>query len=398
MKKVILGIISIILILGVILCGMFLVDKNRMKNNKPVIFSTWGYSYAPPINLDEDKIKEALCEYILKRNENTEKKQNEKWFVALRLYLIDEVDDTQIITYAWLLEESYYNKDGVAIKDSASSIPYKFILKNSNGKLEVESCEFPRDGYYAEDMEKLFPSDVNKQMEQVYEDGTINELESDIQRQVSKYFNTENFTTSYNSFVGTVLEETTTYMIVEPNEDEIERKTADKIRINYGTDNVDYLYGVGRKVVISYTGAIMETYPAQINTNDISADGYSDFEILVENSNSKEAKKILNNKDLYKNNSDYNLYYYGLNKVNVKVDGKIISLEEALKSGKVTLEKIISNANSDFENEKISGGMYKDGGSMMYEYDNYVIFKFHSLDGNRDMYICNKQVNINELY
>ena len=38
-------------------------------------------------------------------------------------------------------------------------------------------------------------------------------------------------------------------------------------------------------------------------------------------------KKIVNNKDLYKNNSDYNLYYYGLNKVNVKVDGKIISLE-----------------------------------------------------------------------
>lgn len=35
-------------------------------------------------------------------------------------------------------------------------------------------------------------------------------------------------------------------MIVEPNEDEIERKSADKIKINYGTDHIDYLYGIGR--------------------------------------------------------------------------------------------------------------------------------------------------------
>ena len=36
--------------------------------------------------------------------------------------------------------------------------------------------------------------------------------------------------TQYSSFVGKVLEETTKYMIVEPNEDEEERKVSDKIR------------------------------------------------------------------------------------------------------------------------------------------------------------------------
>ena len=45
----------------------------------------------------------------------------------------------------------------------------------------------------------------------------------------------ENNIQAYNSFVGTILEETTTYMIVEPNEDEEERKSADKIRINTQT-------------------------------------------------------------------------------------------------------------------------------------------------------------------
>lgn len=73
----------------------------------------------------------------------------------------------------------------------------------------------------------------------------------------------------HNSFVGTVIEETTTYMIVEPNEDEPERKSADRIVINYGTDHIDYLYGIGIKVIINYTGYIMETYPAQINTDNI---------------------------------------------------------------------------------------------------------------------------------
>ena len=73
----------------------------------------------------------------------------------------------------------------------------------------------------------------------------------------------------HNSFVGTVIEETTRYMIVEPNEDEVERKSSDRIVINYGTDHIDYLYGVGRKVIINYTGYIMETYPAQINTDNI---------------------------------------------------------------------------------------------------------------------------------
>lgn len=76
-------------------------------------------------------------------------------------------------------------------------------------------------------------------------------------------------TNSENSFIATVLEETTTYMIVEPNKDEEERKSSDKIVINYGTDHIDYVYGKGRKVKIYYYGYIMETYPAQINTDKI---------------------------------------------------------------------------------------------------------------------------------
>lgn len=48
MKKKIIIILSVISILLLALGSMFLIDKNRMDNNKPVIFSTWGYDYAPP--------------------------------------------------------------------------------------------------------------------------------------------------------------------------------------------------------------------------------------------------------------------------------------------------------------------------------------------------------------
>ena len=193
--------------------------------------------------------------------------------------------------------------------------------------------------------------------------------------------------TIINSFVGTVLKETTTYMIVEPNADEDERKSADKIRINYGTDHIDFLYGIGRKVIINYTGYIKETYPAQIDTNDILTEGYEEFKLTVKETNNKNKTKILNNQELYKNNSDFDLYYYGLDKVNILVDNKTMSLEDALKSGKMTIDGILVKANQDESDGKIKSKMYKDGGTTEWYYEDYTIIKCHSLDGNRDVYI-----------
>ena len=46
--------ILIVIVLGI---TMYSIDMNRMKNNKPVIFSNWGYSYVPPIDIAPDKIE-----------------------------------------------------------------------------------------------------------------------------------------------------------------------------------------------------------------------------------------------------------------------------------------------------------------------------------------------------
>lgn len=41
--------------------------------------------------------------------------------------------------------------------------------------------------------------------------------------------------------------------------------------------------------------------------------------------------------------------------------------------------------------------MYKDGGSILYKYDNYAIIKCHTLEENRDVYIGSKDMSINDL-
>lgn len=57
------------------------------------------------------------------------------------------------------------------------------------------------------------------------------------------------------------------------------------------------------------------------------------------------------------------------------------------------MEEIIAKANKDLP-DAIS---YDDGGSIEYHYENYTIIKFHTLDGNRDVYIGNKNMTINDL-
>ena len=48
MNKKIITVLSIILIFTLAIGSAYLIDRSRMNSNKPVIFSTWGYDYAPP--------------------------------------------------------------------------------------------------------------------------------------------------------------------------------------------------------------------------------------------------------------------------------------------------------------------------------------------------------------
>lgn len=132
-KISVLVIVSLLIIIGT----TYLIDMNRMKNNQPVLFSTWGYDYAPP--------------------------------------------------------------------------------------------------------ETIYPNVNNS--------GTLNNKKEQY-------------------FYGKVIESTLTHVIVEPNEGEDIKKSADKISIGLEKDN-DALYMVGTNVKVFYSGYVMETYPAKVNMNKI---------------------------------------------------------------------------------------------------------------------------------
>ena len=80
-----------------------------------------------------------------------------------------------------------------------------------------------------------------------------------------------------------------------------------------------------------------------------------------------------------------------------KIDDKEYSLKDALLESKITMEEIIQKANKDLDNNKITGDMYKDGGSMIYQYDTYTIIKCHTIEGNRDVYIGTKEMTLNDV-
>ena len=175
--------------------------------------------------------------------------------------------------------------------------------------------------------------------------------------------------------------------------DEEERKSSDKFRIDLGKNN-DAIYVVGSNVKITYVGGINESYPAQIGATKIELKSVDNFTLIF----NKEPGKAMHNIIDKKNNTqyDYNIYSYQ-GTVEIIINGKTYTLEEALKNNKITMEEIIAKANEDLNKNTITGDIYKDGGSMSYQYSNYTIIKFHTLDGNKDVYIGNKDLNINDI-
>ena len=204
------------------------------------------------------------------------------------------------------------------------------------------------------------------------------------------------------SFVGTVIEETTSYMVVEPAHDEYEKTVADRIKIEYGTDHIDYLYGTGRMVVIYYKGDIntADGNMASIKSDDISTEGFREWEMKVVPSNEPNNKKIMEKTQPHDSNTtshwykQYNLYYHGLEDVIITVDGEQHSLAHALKRGKITMSAILAKANQDVADGVIEEISYDDGGSSVFKYPDYTIVKYHTLDGNDDMYIGTPDIGI----
>ena len=190
MKKTLGVIWGIICAVVLIVFGMYVTDRILMKFDKPVLFSTWGYLYVPPINLPEAEIESAIIQYVEKQGDAEKKYQNEKTFASIEVYLIEEKEEfTHFNIYAWVLEERAYLENDEIKQSSASSIPHKFVVKKIDGKFVVTDVEKPRDGsYYSDDMKTIFPNSVRNDMNEVHTDGRIDDLQSEIKQKIEDYF------------------------------------------------------------------------------------------------------------------------------------------------------------------------------------------------------------------
>ncbi len=199
-----------------------------------------------------------------------------------------------------------------------------------------------------------------------------------------------------NSFFATVIESKTEYIVVEPREDEEERQASDKFYIGLGKYN-DAIYEVGTNLKITYKGAIMTTYPAQINVTKIEIKSADNFSLKFYNQAAESSvgiKFILSKEETEKYN--YNIYSYK-GEVNIVINDKEMPLRDALLENKITMEEIIAKANNDEKEGKIKTVKYLDGGSMEYYYENYTIIKCHNLYGNRDVYIGVPEMKLNNI-
>lgn len=205
---------------------------------------------------------------------------------------------------------------------------------------------------------------------------------------------------SKSYFYGKVIEAKENYIIVEPNKEEEIRKSCDKISIDLEKNN-DMIYQIGQNVKITYTGYVMETYPAKVNAINIELKSAEAFELRFNEEKQSGAicyatktRKIIDKTKTDQYN--YNIYEY-MGNVNIVINGKEMALKDALLENKITMEEIIKKANEDLNNKKITGDMYKDGGSMIYQYKTYTIIKCHTIEGNRDVYIGPKGMSINDV-
>ncbi|MBQ3547835.1 MAG: helix-turn-helix transcriptional regulator [Clostridia bacterium] len=192
-KKIIVAAILLTFLPIIILFSFFCIDIYRMKNNQSVFFSTWGYSYVPPIDLNSEKIEIAVEKFVTDINDlDYTHYDNEKYFSASHIYLIEETKAKQEYNvYAWILCKSYYtDENGVVKEGSGFSCPYKFIVKRNDEIYSVADAITPRDGsYYPKDMKRIFPYYVRLEMDEVHETGTYERVELEITERVNEYFN-----------------------------------------------------------------------------------------------------------------------------------------------------------------------------------------------------------------
>ena len=184
-----------ILIIVLALISMFIIDAHQMRNDRPVIFSTWGLKYYPSVDMHELELEQAIKDFIYEDQQaQIEKRQleNAKGFVELNIFYIESNKaDLEYKVSTWVLERIYCEKDGEIVLECGSSIPYLFIVDYDNhaGRYKVVDYFVPKDGNrYEQSLKEIFTSSVIRQIKDFDMSNEIKKLIFKIEEAKDNYY------------------------------------------------------------------------------------------------------------------------------------------------------------------------------------------------------------------
>ena len=158
-------------------------------------------------------------------------------------------------------------------------------------------------------------------------------------------------------------------------------------------DNIEKEEQEENTIIVLKGENIDELYLLRYSKKDIPVEYNSEYTLNItrkeDDSNIK--RELITDKN-FEQKHGYNVYYYGIEEVKVLQNGKEVDLKEAILKDNAIMEKIVLKAEKDTGLGIVKNyGMYKDGGTEEYEYDDYNIIKSNRLAGensrNRDVYI-----------
>ena len=168
-------------------------------------------------------------------------------------------------------------------------------------------------------------------------------------------------------------------------------------------DNIEKEEQEENTIIVLKGENIDELYLLRYNNKAIPVEYNSEYTLNItrkeDDSNIK--RELITDKN-FEQKHGYNVYYYGIEKVKVLQNGKEIDLKEAISKDNAIIEKIVLKAEKDTGLGIVKNyGMYKDGGTEEYEYDNYNIIKSNRLAGensrNRDVYITRGDIKYTDI-
>jgi len=293
MKNVWKLIIAMLIVIVVLLGMLYVIDTNRMKQNKAVLFSTWGKKYGKPTekenkngddNSTEYSIEQAIqegCFVITNDNKLYNKDKLDRFIKNTDINAKNRKEDKiKIVQYTKegdpiITELSYQIKDETYLFKGEQVNETTYVLKVDNTRDKL-AAEDDRKIIIDEDIPgQFFGIGERKEGKTIHVELALCAIIEYATKEAKQYktievcsYSSDSERLENQSFYGTVIESNQGNIIVEPREGETIRKSADKISISLGKNN-GVIYAIGTNVKVTYTGEIMETYPAKIVATNI---------------------------------------------------------------------------------------------------------------------------------